>query len=58
MRTPDTKKTYSSKQQTRPRQRQCPTSANLQLSDSNKDLVLSRRWVLYSKTDWPTDCRL
>jgi hypothetical protein len=22
---------------------------------SNKDLVLSHRWVLYSKIDWPTD---
>jgi hypothetical protein len=32
-------------------QRKRPTSTNLQLSDSNKDLVLSPRWVLYSKTD-------
>jgi hypothetical protein len=32
-----------------------PTSTSLQLSDSNKHLVLSPRWVLYSKTDWPTD---
>jgi hypothetical protein len=23
----------------------------------NKDLVVSPRWVLYSKTDWPTDRR-
>jgi hypothetical protein len=39
------------------RQRRRPTSTNPQLSDSNKDLVLSPRWVLYSKTDWPTDRR-
>jgi hypothetical protein len=32
-----------------------PTSTSLQLFDSNKDLVLSPRWVLYYKTDWPTD---
>jgi hypothetical protein len=30
---------------------------NQQLSDSNKNLVVSPRWVLYSKTDWPTDRR-
>jgi hypothetical protein len=24
---------------------------------SNKDLVVSPKWVLYSKTDWPTDRR-
>jgi hypothetical protein len=24
-------------------------------SDSNKYLVVSPRWVLYSKTDWPTE---
>jgi hypothetical protein len=39
------------------RQRERPTSASLQLSDSNKDLVVSPRWVLYSKTDWPSDHR-
>jgi hypothetical protein len=39
------------------RQRERPTSTSLQQSDSNKDLVLSPRWVLYSKTDWPTDRR-
>jgi hypothetical protein len=27
------------------------------MSDSNKDLVVSPRWVLYSKTDWPADRR-
>jgi hypothetical protein len=37
------------------RQRERPTSTNPQLSDSNKNLVVSSRWVLYSKTDWPTD---
>jgi hypothetical protein len=36
------------------RQRESPTSTSLQMSHSNKELVLSRRWVLYSKTDWPT----
>jgi hypothetical protein len=25
--------------------------------DSNKNLVVSPRWMLYSKTDWPTDRR-
>jgi hypothetical protein len=39
------------------RQRERPTSRNRQLPDGNKDLVLSPRWVLYSKTDWPTDRR-
>jgi hypothetical protein len=39
------------------RQRERPTSRNPQLSDSNKNLVVSPGWVLYSKTDWPTDCR-
>jgi hypothetical protein len=37
------------------RQRERPTSTNPQLSDSNKDVVVSPRWVLYSKTDWTTD---
>jgi hypothetical protein len=37
------------------RQRERPTSTSLQLSKSNKDLVLSPRWVLYSKTNWPTE---
>jgi hypothetical protein len=35
------------------RQRGHPTRTNPQLSDSNKDLVVSPKWVLYSKTDWP-----
>jgi hypothetical protein len=39
------------------RQRERPTSTTLQLSDSNKNLVVSPRWVLYSKIDWPTDRR-
>jgi hypothetical protein len=34
-----------------------PKPTNPQLSDNNKDLVVSSRWVLYSKTDWPTDRR-
>jgi hypothetical protein len=29
-----------------------------QLPNNNKNLVVSPRWVLYSKTDWPTDRRL
>jgi hypothetical protein len=36
-------------------QRGRPKSTNPQLLDNNKDLVVSPRWVLYSKTDWPTD---
>jgi hypothetical protein len=39
------------------RQKERPISTNLQLSDSNKDLVVSPRWVLYSQTDWPADRR-
>jgi hypothetical protein len=27
------------------------------LYDSNKNMVVSPRWVLYSKTDWPADRR-
>jgi hypothetical protein len=27
------------------------------LSDNNQELVVSPRWVLYSKTDWPADRR-
>jgi hypothetical protein len=38
-------------------QREPPTSTNPQLADSNKNVVVSPRWVLYSKTDWPTDRR-
>jgi hypothetical protein len=45
----------SGKRQTRPLIRVLSTSTNPQLSDSNKDLVLSPRWVLCSKTHWPTD---
>jgi photosystem II stability/assembly factor-like uncharacterized protein len=39
------------------RQRERPTSTNPQLSDSNKNLVVSPRCVLYSTTDWPADRR-
>jgi hypothetical protein len=28
-----------------------------QLSVSNQDVVVSPKWVLYSKTAWPTDRR-
>jgi hypothetical protein len=47
----------SGKGQASPLDRERPTSTNLQLSDRNTELVLSRRWMLYSKTDWPTDSR-
>jgi hypothetical protein len=40
------------------RQRESPISTNPQLSDSNTNLVVSPRWVPYSKTDWPPDRRL
>jgi hypothetical protein len=36
-------------------ERERPTSRNPQLSDTKTNLVRSPRWVLYSKTDWPTD---
>jgi hypothetical protein len=39
------------------RQRQRPISTNPQLSVSNKNLIVSPRWVLYSKAEWPTDRR-
>jgi hypothetical protein len=39
------------------RKRERQTSTNSQLSDSNKNMVVSPRWVLYTKTDWPTDRR-
>jgi hypothetical protein len=38
-------------------QGQHPTSVDQKLSDSNKNLVVCPKWVLYSKTDWPTDRR-
>jgi hypothetical protein len=40
------------------RQRERPTSTNPQLSESNQDLVVSPRRMLYSKTDWPADRRM
>jgi hypothetical protein len=36
-------------------ERECPIQTNPKLSDNNKDLVVNPRWVLYSKTDWPTE---
>jgi hypothetical protein len=45
------------RQPSRPRQRQRPILTNSQQSDSNKNLVASHRYVLDTKTDWPTDCR-
>jgi hypothetical protein len=37
--------------------RERPTSTNPQLPDGNKNVFVSPRWVIYSKIDWPTDCR-
>jgi hypothetical protein len=37
------------------RQRKRPTSTNPQLSDSNKNVVVSPRWMFYSETDWLTE---
>jgi hypothetical protein len=34
-----------------------PTKTGPQLSKTNKYLVVRPRWVLYSKANWPTDCR-
>jgi hypothetical protein len=39
------------------RQRERPISTNPQLSDTKKNLVVSPRWVIDTKTDWPTDRR-
>jgi hypothetical protein len=46
------------KRQTRPLVREgAPNKKNPQLSDNNKDLGVSPRRVLDSKTDWPADRR-
>jgi hypothetical protein len=39
------------------RQRGRPKPTNPQLSDNNQVLVVSPKWVLCSKTDWPADRR-
>jgi hypothetical protein len=39
------------------RQRGCPQEQDRNCHTSNKDLVVSLRWVLYSKIDWPADRR-
>jgi hypothetical protein len=46
-------------QKTDPSSRQAEpfTLTNPQLSDSNKNMVVILRWVLDTKTDWPTDRR-
>jgi hypothetical protein len=36
------------KTDTSSRQRECPISTNMQLTDSNKIMVVSPRWMLYS----------
>jgi hypothetical protein len=46
------------KRQTRPLVREgAPQEQNRNCHTSNKDLVVSLKWVLYSKTDWPADRR-
>jgi hypothetical protein len=46
------------KRHTRPLVREgAPNPQTRNCHTSNKDLVASPRWVLYSKTDWPTDRR-
>jgi hypothetical protein len=44
--------------QTRPLVREgAPQEQDRNCHTSNKDLVVSPKWVLYSKTDWPADRR-
>jgi hypothetical protein len=43
------------KRRTRPLVRERTISSNPQLSDSNKNLYVSPRWVLHSKIDWLSD---
>jgi hypothetical protein len=51
-----TSSTY--KRQTRPLVREsAPQEQDRNCHTSNKDLVVSSKWVLYSKTDWPADRR-
>jgi hypothetical protein len=46
------------KRQTRPVVREgVQHKTNPQLSDSNKNVVFDPWWMIYTKTDWPTDCR-
>jgi hypothetical protein len=46
------------KRQTRPLVREgAPQEQDRNCHTSNKDLVVSPKWVLYSKTDWPADRR-
>jgi hypothetical protein len=40
-----------------PCQRGRSKETELQLSKSNKYLAVCPRWVLYSRIDWPTNCR-
>jgi hypothetical protein len=44
----------SSKRQTRPLFRELPISISLQMSDSNKNVLLSPGWVVQTRTEWPT----
>jgi hypothetical protein len=45
--------------QTRPLVREgAPQEEDRNCHTSNKDLVVSPKWVLYSKKDWPADRRL
>jgi hypothetical protein len=46
------------KRQTRPLVREgASQEQHRNCHTSNKDLVVSLKWVLYSKTDWPADRR-
>jgi hypothetical protein len=46
------------KRQTGPLVREgAPQEQDRNCHTSNKDLIVSARWVLYSKTEWPTDPR-
>jgi hypothetical protein len=46
------------KRQARPLVREgAPQEEDRTCHTSNKDLVVSPKWVLYSKTDWPADRR-
>jgi hypothetical protein len=48
----------TNKRQTRSLVREgAPKEQDRNCHTSNKDLVVSLRWVLYSKTDWPADRR-
>jgi hypothetical protein len=50
--------TQTKERQTRPLVREgAPEEQDRNWHTSNKNLVVSPKWVLYSKTDWPADRR-